>query len=43
LKELLPNITVVGVDPDWSMLAVPEELNVKGTFLKKTEGIGKDF
>lgn len=42
LKEKLPNIIVVGVDPHGSILAEPEELN---TEIKsyKVEGIGYDF
>jgi len=42
LKELNPNIIVVGVDPIGSILAEPEELNVPGpSYL--VEGIGYDF
>ncbi len=42
LKELNPNIIVVGVDPIGSILAQPEELNVPGpSYL--VEGIGYDF
>eukprot|EP00474_Spongospora_subterranea_P009353 CRZ09811.1 hypothetical protein [Spongospora subterranea] len=42
LKELLPNIVVVGVDPVGSLLALPESLNgpVKSY---QVEGIGYDF
>jgi len=42
LKQKLPNIIVVGVDPYGSILAQPDELNTKiGTY--KVEGIGYDF
>jgi len=42
LKERLPNIKVIGVDPHGSILAVPESLN--GTLTSyKVEGIGYDF
>jgi len=42
LKERLPNIKVIGVDPHGSILAVPESLN--GTITSyKVEGIGYDF
>jgi cystathionine beta-synthase len=42
LKELDPNIQVIGVDPIGSILAQPEELNVDGEFYH-VEGIGYDF
>lgn len=42
LKELNPNIIVVGVDPIGSILAQPEELNVAGGSYY-VEGIGYDF
>ena len=42
LKELDPNIQVIGVDPIGSILAQPEELNVDGP-LNHVEGIGYDF
>lgn len=42
LKELNPNIIIVGVDPKGSILAQPESLN--GDILSyKVEGIGYDF
>ncbi|CAH0559953.1 unnamed protein product [Brassicogethes aeneus] len=41
LKESLPNIKIVGVDPEGSMLAQPETLNKSGFF--EVEGIGHDF
>jgi len=40
LKEKLPNIIVVGVDPEGSLLADPEHDKV-GTY--EVEGIGYDF
>eukprot|EP01132_Coremiostelium_polycephalum_P000375 gene375-472_t len=42
LKEKLPNVKVVGVDPHGSILAVPESLNTELTGYK-IEGIGYDF
>ncbi|KAI8990300.1 cystathionine-beta Synthase [Pilobolus umbonatus] len=42
LKEKLPNIKIVAVDPVGSSLAVPESLNtVEGSY--QVEGIGYDF
>jgi cystathionine beta-synthase len=42
LKERLPNVLVVGVDPKGSILALPESLNGPiGTYA--VEGIGYDF
>jgi cystathionine beta-synthase len=42
LKELNPNVEVVGVDPLGSILAQPDSLNtVEGSY--KVEGIGYDF
>jgi cystathionine beta-synthase len=43
LKELNPNIVVVGVDPVGSILAEPPELNEHGVGSYKVEGIGYDF
>lgn len=43
LKELNPNLIVVGVDPIGSILAQPPELNVGGVDSYKVEGIGYDF
>ena len=34
---------VVGVDPEGSILAQPDELNVNGIGTYKVEGIGYDF
>jgi cystathionine beta-synthase len=42
LKERLPNVRVVGVDPVGSILALPESLNGAITGYK-VEGIGYDF
>ncbi|XP_046402229.1 cystathionine beta-synthase isoform X2 [Ischnura elegans] len=44
IKERLPKCTVVGVDPEGSILALPEDLNQKnlGSFYE-VEGIGYDF
>ena len=43
LRELNPNIIVVGVDPVGSILAQPESLNESGVGTYKVEGIGYDF
>ncbi|TPX33421.1 cystathionine beta-synthase [Synchytrium endobioticum] len=43
LKEKLPNVRVVGADPNGSILAVPESLNGEGIHSYKVEGIGYDF
>ena len=43
LKDLNPNIQIVGVDPYGSILAQPEELNHEGVHSYKIEGIGYDF
>lgn len=43
LKELDPNIQIVGVDPEGSILAQPDELNKDGIHSYKVEGIGYDF
>jgi cystathionine beta-synthase len=43
LKERLPNIKVVGVDPNGSILAEPSSLNVEGIHSYMVEGIGYDF
>jgi len=43
LKELNPNVIVVGVDPVGSILAQPESLNETGVGSYKVEGIGYDF
>jgi len=42
LKEKIPDIKVIGIDPFGSILAKPETLN-KGIFAYKVEGIGYDF
>jgi len=42
-KEKLPNCVVVGVDPQGSILALPESLNERGVGTYKVEGIGYDF
>lgn len=44
LKEKNPNLQVVGVDPEGSILALPEALNEKNRLQAyKVEGIGYDF
>lgn len=42
LKEEIPNVVVVGVDPHGSILAQPESLNTQMVSYK-VEGIGYDF
>jgi len=43
LKELDPKIQIIGVDPNGSILALPEDLNKEGIHSYKVEGIGYDF
>lgn len=43
LKELDPNVKIVGVDPIGSVLAEPESLNSAGVKAYHVEGIGFDF
>eukprot|EP00842_Homolaphlyctis_polyrhiza_P006547 jgi/Hompol1/6894/HPOL_003543-RA len=43
LKELIPTIQIVGVDPNGSILAQPESLNHEGIHSYQVEGIGYDF
>lgn len=43
LKEKIPGIYVVGVDPYGSSLAQPEELNKTDVSGYQVEGIGYDF
>ncbi|GIY52375.1 cystathionine beta-synthase [Caerostris extrusa] len=43
LKEKLPNVKIVGVDPMGSILAEPESLNVTDKTTYEVEGIGYDF
>uniref|UniRef100_A0A667WS46 Cystathionine beta-synthase n=1 Tax=Myripristis murdjan TaxID=586833 RepID=A0A667WS46_9TELE len=43
LKERCPNIKIVGVDPEGSILAEPDELNRTDKTQYEVEGIGYDF
>ena len=43
LKEKLPNVKIVGVDPIGSILAQPDSLNEAGVGTYHVEGIGYDF
>ncbi|KAI8809653.1 tryptophan synthase beta subunit-like PLP-dependent enzyme [Cladochytrium replicatum] len=43
LKEKIPGIKVVGVDPNGSILAHPDALNKEGVHSYQVEGIGYDF
>lgn len=40
LKELLPNVKIIGVDPKGSILALPPELNEGDVSFYEVEGIG---
>lgn len=44
IKEKIPNCQVIGVDPEGSILALPEELNeTSNSGFYEVEGIGYDF
>ncbi|CAL8306986.1 unnamed protein product [Merluccius merluccius] len=43
LKEHCPNVKIVGVDPEGSILAEPEDLNQTDKTQYEVEGIGYDF
>lgn len=43
LKEKLPDCQIVGVDPEGSILAAPEELNKSDVTFYEVEGVGYDF
>jgi cystathionine beta-synthase len=43
IKEECPNCKVVAVDPEGSILAQPESLNVSDVVVYEVEGIGYDF
>ncbi|XP_021940064.1 cystathionine beta-synthase isoform X2 [Zootermopsis nevadensis] len=43
VKERCPNCKIVGVDPEGSILAQPEELNKTDVSFYEVEGIGYDF
>ncbi|KAL7845755.1 hypothetical protein AOLI_G00239470 [Acnodon oligacanthus] len=43
LKEKCPNVKIIGVDPEGSILAEPEELNRTDKTQYEVEGIGYDF
>lgn len=43
IKELVPNCKVISVDPEGSILAVPESLNKTDVNFYELEGIGYDF
>ncbi|KAJ3216971.1 hypothetical protein HDU67_008700 [Dinochytrium kinnereticum] len=43
LKEKFPEIIIVGVDPNGSILAQPDALNSEGVHSYQVEGIGYDF
>jgi len=43
IKEMCPKCTIVGVDPEGSILAQPDELNKTNVSFYEVEGIGYDF
>ncbi|KAK6168339.1 hypothetical protein SNE40_020895 [Patella caerulea] len=43
LKEKCPNCKIIGVDPEGSVIAEPEELNKTDKTFYEVEGIGYDF
>lgn len=44
IKEKIPNCKVIGVDPEGSILAEPEEINkTENSGFYEVEGIGYDF
>lgn len=43
IKEKCPNCKIVGVDPEGSILAQPEEINKSDVTFYEVEGIGYDF
>nr|CAD7405711.1 unnamed protein product [Timema cristinae] len=43
LKEQCPNCVIVGVDPEGSILAQPEQINDSDVSFYEVEGIGYDF
>ncbi|XP_076055996.1 cystathionine beta-synthase isoform X2 [Oratosquilla oratoria] len=43
IKERLPECQIIGVDPEGSILALPEALNKTDTTFYEVEGIGYDF
>ncbi|CAI9722487.1 cystathionine beta-synthase-like isoform X2 [Octopus vulgaris] len=43
IKERCPNCKIIGVDPEGSILAEPEEINKTDTTFYEVEGIGYDF
>jgi cystathionine beta-synthase len=43
IKEKCPSCKIVGVDPEGSILAQPEELNKTDVSFYEVEGIGYDF
>lgn len=42
-KEISPDTVIVGVDPEGSILALPEKLNDTNVTFYEVEGIGYDF
>lgn len=43
IKEKLPNCMVVGVDPEGSIMALPDSINKTNTTFWEVEGIGHDW
>ena len=43
LKEKIPNVKIIGVDPFGSTLGKPDDINIGGEFFYKIEGVGQGF
>lgn len=43
IKEKLPHVKIIGVDPYGSILALPAAINATDVTTYKVEGIGYDF
>ena len=43
LKEKIPNVKIIGVDPYGSTLGKPDDINIGGEFFYKIEGVGQGF
>lgn len=43
LKERIPDCKIIGVDPEGSILAQPDEINITDTTFYEIEGLGYDF
>lgn len=43
IKEALPSCQVIGVDPEGSIMALPDSINQTSTNFWEVEGIGHDW